>query len=101
MLESVYQAKLIKKLHAEFPGCIVLKYDTDYIQGFPDLTVLYKSRWAVLEVKASASETAEATAKLDHTIDGLHDKKIKISAETGEADDKSKKLQIQLQIPHK
>ena len=55
MLESTYQAKLIKKLHAEFPGCIVLKNDTDYIQGFPDLTVLYKSRWAVLEVKPSAS----------------------------------------------
>ena len=45
------------------------------------------------EVKASASETAEATAKLDHTIDGLHDKKIKISAETGEADEKSKRLE--------
>lgn len=45
------------------------------------------------EVKASTSETAEATAKLDHTIDGLHDKKIKISAETGEADEKSKRLE--------
>lgn len=34
-----------------FPGCIVLKNDPNYIQGFPDLTILYKDRWAVLECK--------------------------------------------------
>lgn len=45
------------------------------------------------EVKASASEAAEASNKLAHTIDGLHDKKIKIGAETGEADEKSKHLE--------
>lgn len=53
MLESVYQSRLIKKLEREFPGCLILKNDTDYLQGFPDLTVLYKDKWAVLEVKAS------------------------------------------------
>jgi hypothetical protein len=48
----VYQARLIKKLHKLFPGCIVLKNDTEYKQGFPDLTILYHTMWAVLEVKA-------------------------------------------------
>lgn len=58
MLESVYQAKLIKKLKIRFPGCVVLKNDTDYIQGIPDLTILYKDMWALLEVKA-AFDSAE------------------------------------------
>lgn len=50
-LESLYQSELIKKLKKSFPGCIVLKNDPNYIQGFPDLTVLYGKRWALLEVK--------------------------------------------------
>ena len=52
MLESTYQARLIKKLYRMFPGCIVLKNDTDYMQGFPDLLILFESMWAVLEVKS-------------------------------------------------
>ena len=50
-LESLYQAELIKKLKKSFPGCIVLKNDPNYIQGFPDLTVLCGKHWALLEVK--------------------------------------------------
>lgn len=49
--EAAYQHRLIKKLRNTFPGCMVLKNDPNYIQGFPDLTVLYRDRWAVLEVK--------------------------------------------------
>ena len=49
--ESAYQHKLIKKLRKTFPGCIVNKNDPNYIQGFPDLTVLYEDKWAALEVK--------------------------------------------------
>lgn len=53
MLESQYQAELIKTLKQMFPGCIVLKNDPDYLQGFPDLTLLCDGFWAVLEVKRS------------------------------------------------
>ena len=59
MLERNYQARLIRRLRREFPGCVVLKNDTDYLQGIPDLTILYRSTWAVLEVKASANATAQ------------------------------------------
>lgn len=52
MLESEYQAKLIKKLKSRFPGCIVLKNDAELRQGIPDLLVLHGDRWAMLEVKA-------------------------------------------------
>ena len=54
MIESKYQAELIDRLkNVYFPGCIVLKNDTDYQQGIPDLTVLYGRYWAFLEVKRS------------------------------------------------
>ena len=53
MKESAFQAKLIQEIKKQFPGAIVLKNDPNYIQGFPDLTVLYKDRWAVLEIKQS------------------------------------------------
>lgn len=56
MKESKFQAELIKELGRMFRGCVVLKNDANYIQGFPDLTVLYKNHWAVLECKRSASE---------------------------------------------
>jgi hypothetical protein len=53
MRENDYQAQLIKKLRRRFRGCVILKNDSDYIQGIPDLTILYGERWAMLEVKAS------------------------------------------------
>jgi len=51
MLENKYQSQLISKIQDRFPGCIVLKDDPNYIQGIPDLLVLYKKKWAALEVK--------------------------------------------------
>ena len=50
-LESRFQAMLIKELKHIFPGCIVIKNDPNYIQGVPDLLILYKDRWAALECK--------------------------------------------------
>jgi hypothetical protein len=54
--ESKFQAELIDELKELFPGCIVLKNDANYIQGFPDLTILYGRNWAVLECKKSLYE---------------------------------------------
>ena len=51
MKESKFQADLIKELQTRFEGCTVLKNDERYIQGFPDLTILFRDAWAVLEVK--------------------------------------------------
>ncbi len=53
MTEAQYQAKLIKKIKAAFPGCVAIKNDSGYQQGIPDWTILYKKNWATLEVKAS------------------------------------------------
>lgn len=54
MLENKFQSKLVKTLKARFPGCIVMKNDANYIQGIPDLLVLYNDKWASLECKQSA-----------------------------------------------
>ena len=54
MLESSFQAQLIKDLKKIFPGCIVTKNDSSYIQGIPDLTIFYKDKWATLECKQNA-----------------------------------------------
>ena len=54
MLESSFQAQLIKYLKKIFPGCIVTKNDSSYIQGIPDLTIFYKDKWANLECKQNA-----------------------------------------------
>lgn len=51
MTETEYQTKLIKKLNKKFPGCIILKNDSGYMQGIPDLSIFYEDKWAMLEVK--------------------------------------------------
>ena len=53
MKESDFQASLIRELKATFKGCVVMKNDSSYIQGIPDLTILYKDKWATLECKKS------------------------------------------------
>lgn len=55
MRENKFQASLIKELKDRFPGCIVMKNDSSYIQGIPDLLVLHNDKWASLECKQSAN----------------------------------------------
>ena len=50
-LESAFQKELIDEIRSKYPGCVVLKNDSSYIQGFPDWTIFYKDKWAVLEAK--------------------------------------------------
>lgn len=53
MREADYQRYVIQRLRDEFPGCFVLKNDSSLVQGIPDLLVLYKNTWAMLEIKVS------------------------------------------------
>lgn len=50
--ERFYQASLIKTLRIVFEDCFILKNDSGYLQGVPDLLILWRDRWAILEVKA-------------------------------------------------
>ena len=51
MLERDYQMRLIRKIRRRIPGCYVLKNDSGYQQGIPDLLVIHGDQWAMLEVK--------------------------------------------------
>ena len=59
MLENKFQAKLIKEIKSMLPGCIVMKNDASYIQGIPDLLILFGNKWASLEVKKSAKASRQ------------------------------------------
>jgi hypothetical protein len=71
MKESQFQAKLIKEIRERFPGCIIMKNDPDYIQGIPDLTILYKKKWATLECKRS--EDAPHQPNQDWYVERMND----------------------------
>lgn len=49
--KSGFQKYLVEKLKVMFPGCMILKNDPNWIQGIPDLTIIYGSKWAILECK--------------------------------------------------
>lgn len=55
MKESKFQADLIKEIKERFPGCMVMKNDSSYIQGIPDLLILHNDKWAALECKRSSN----------------------------------------------
>jgi hypothetical protein len=71
MNEAVFQTQVKKDLRKKFRGCIVLKNDPSHIQGFPDLLVLYKDKWAALECKRSLKAHIQPNQK--HYIGVLND----------------------------
>lgn len=71
MLESDFQAKLIRELKKMFPECIITKNDPNYIQGFPDLTILYNDKWATLECKRSSR--AKKQPNQDYYVGRMND----------------------------
>ena len=68
-LERDFQRNLIKELKDIFVGCIIMKNDSSYIQGIPDLLILYKDKWAALEVKKSA--TASHRPNQEYYVDKM------------------------------
>jgi hypothetical protein len=69
MVESLYQRRVIGIIKKLFPGCIILKNDATYMQGVPDIIVLFNDRWAMLEFKISGKATKRPNQ--DHYIDLL------------------------------
>jgi len=68
--ESEFQHSLKKELENLFPGCMVTKLDSSYIQGIPDLLVLYKNKWATLENKRS--EKASHQPNQDYYVEKMN-----------------------------
>ena len=55
-LESLFQSDLKKDLADIFPGCVIIKNNPNYQQGIPDLIILFRNKWAVLECKRSEAD---------------------------------------------
>lgn len=49
--ESKFKTELIKEIKSRLPGSFVFHLDPTELQGAPDLLVLYRDRWAMLEGK--------------------------------------------------
>ena len=62
---------LIDEIKRTYPGCIALKNDAGYIQGFPDWTILYKDKWVALEIKRD--EGANRQPNQEYYISKLDD----------------------------
>lgn len=68
MAESKFQSGLIKELKQAYPGAYIFKNNAK--QGYPDLVMLYKNKWATLEVKDSA--TAEHRPNQDIHVERMN-----------------------------
>ena len=68
--ESKFQKELTDEIKREFPGCIVMKNDSSYIQGIPDWTILHNNKWATLEAKKS--EKANKQPNQEYYVDKLN-----------------------------
>lgn len=68
--ESSFQHKLIERLKVIFPGCIIMKQDSGYLQGVPDLIILYNDKWATLECKRS--ETSARQPNQEYYVDKMN-----------------------------
>ena len=69
-LEREIQPRIINKIKRRLPGVRIFKGDTRFQQGSPDLIVLYKDRWAVLEVKKDRTATRQPNQ--DYYVDLLN-----------------------------
>jgi len=68
--ESAFERLLIRRLMELYPGAVILKNDANNLQGFPDRTILWRDRWACLEVKASGSSPHQPNQ--DYYVDLLN-----------------------------
>jgi hypothetical protein len=50
--ESRFQASLIREIRQNYPGAVIIRPDSGYLQGIPDRLILYRNKWAAFECKA-------------------------------------------------
>lgn len=70
MLENKFKTRLADEISDLFPGCFVLHLDPNEVQGIPDLIVLYRNKWAVLEGKKNAH--AKHQPNQDYYVDVMN-----------------------------
>ena len=71
MLENKFQSQVIKEIKNNLPGCIVMKSDSAYIQGIPDLLVLHEDKWPSLDCKKSCK--AKKQPNQEYYVDKMNE----------------------------
>lgn len=71
MTETTYQKRLINKLYKRFPGCFIVKNDPAENQGIPDILILFRNMWAMLEVKLTG--TSDKQPNQDYYVGKFND----------------------------
>lgn len=74
MLESQFQSKLIKELKKLFPGCIIMKSDSGYLQGIPDLPILGGKQVNTKKSRVSIAQEMKRIEKYFSAFPLLHKK---------------------------
>jgi hypothetical protein len=57
--EIIFQRELVRRLRKMFPGCIVIRNDPNFLQGIPDILLLWGRCWAALECKSSPKASVQ------------------------------------------
>jgi hypothetical protein len=70
MLENRFKTNLIDEIEDMFPGCIIMHLPSEEIQGIPDILILYKDKWAVLEGKKNRNSSHRPNQ--DYYIDRMN-----------------------------
>ena len=73
MRESKFQRDLRSDLESMFEGCLVLKNDANNVQGVPDLLILWRDRWALLECKRSLADRMAPQPNQEWYVDTLNE----------------------------
>lgn len=71
MAESSYKQQVFGRIRRRFPGCVIIRADTEHQQGMPDNFILWGPCWASLEFKASAK--ASRRPNQDHYVQQLNE----------------------------
>ena len=71
LLESKFKRETKKILYDIFPGCYLHDLECNVTQGIPDLLILYRDKWAMLEFKES--EKAKRRPNQDYYVDLFDD----------------------------
>lgn len=46
-----FYSRVIRRLEIDFPEAIVLRGNSEHLNGIPDIVIIHHDRWAALEVK--------------------------------------------------
>ena len=66
-LESDFKHAFLVELEETYPGIFMIKNDERMQQGIPDLLILYKNKWVMLEFKRATNSRLQANQ--DYFID--------------------------------